>query len=82
MTGNADSDHIVPDYVAIQKRGDGLFDQLGRDGIGLTENLRVRDVIEGRRSHCLTIVTQPETNRLEARLSNVNSPRALNFCCH
>jgi hypothetical protein len=53
LAGNADRHQVVGDVVLLQEFVEGLRDQLFRNGVRLTEDFGMRDVVERSRLHLI-----------------------------
>ena len=78
LTGYADRYHVAAEGIARQEFFQGLAHQLVGIGIGLAQDLRMLDVIEGG-GRRLTVDIH-EANGLESTLTHVNAPNARLFC--
>ena len=72
LAGDADGDEVALDVVAGEELLQRLAGELVRVGVGLAQDLRVLDVVEGGRRHGPVDHLQPQ--RLERRLTDVNPP--------
>ena len=78
---HADRHQVVGDVVLLQELVERLRNQLFRNGVGLTENFGMGDVVKGRRLDLIGRIVDLKPDGLQTRLPDVDPPSS-RFTCH